>query len=107
MTEEAFRQQVRQIARMYGWTMQYHTYSSRRSDAGWPDEVLVHPQRGRVLFVELKTDTGRITAAQQRWLDTLAGCGMETHVWRPRDMDNIVAILGLRQVTQGANEARL
>lgn len=94
MTEEQFRQQVRQIAAMYGWDHRYHAYDSRRSDPGWPDEVLANPKRGRILFVELKTDTGRLTAGQKDWLTTLDVCGVETALWRPKHMDSIIKILG-------------
>ena len=101
MKEEAFRQQVRQVARMYGWTMQYHTYNSRRSDPGWPDEVLIHPLRHRAIFAELKTDTGKLTSGQRAWLTSLAACGLETALWRPKDLDKIVAILGPTQQRSG------
>ncbi|MFC4512164.1 VRR-NUC domain-containing protein [Streptomyces ehimensis] len=93
MTEEQFRRQVRQIAAMRGWTLAYHTHNSQRSDAGWPDEVFGHPHAGRVLFVELKTDKGRIRPAQREWLQHLAICGLEAALWRPRDMRLIVDTL--------------
>ncbi|MFI0912533.1 VRR-NUC domain-containing protein [Streptomyces abikoensis] len=93
MTEEQFRRQVRQLAALRGWTLAYHTHNSRRSDAGWPDEVYGHPHANRVLFVELKTNTGRIRPAQRAWLTHLAACGLEATLWRPRDIDLIVATL--------------
>ena len=40
--------------------------------AGFPDLVLVHPgRRCGVLFVELKSDTGKIDPAQEEWRDWL------------------------------------
>jgi len=99
MKEEAFRQQVRQVARMYGWTLQYHTHNSKFSDAGWPDEVFVNEERKRIIFVELKTETGRIRPAQKVWIDALTNLGLEAVIWRPRDMDHIVSVLGPKQVS--------
>lgn len=66
--EEPFRRQVRSIARMYGWTMQYHTHNSKFSDGGFPDEVYVHPLYNRVLFVEFKRQKGAIKPKQVEWL---------------------------------------
>ncbi|MEV6678635.1 VRR-NUC domain-containing protein [Streptomyces erythrochromogenes] len=93
MTEEQFRRRVRQLAAMRGWSLAYHTHNSRRSDAGWPDEVYGHPRTRRTLFVELKTDSGRIRPAQEEWLQHLAACGFEVALWRPRDLAQIVATL--------------
>lgn len=92
MREEAFRQQVRGIARMFGWMM-YHTYDSRRSDPGYPDETMAHPQRKRVIFVEFKNEKGKVTDAQWKWLDALARAGQEVAVWRPQHMERIVQVL--------------
>lgn len=83
---------------MYGWSMQYHTHNSQRSDPGWPDEVLCHPGKGRALFVELKTEKGRLTQPQKNWLEHLARCGLETAVWRPSDINHIVQVLGPQQI---------
>lgn len=93
MTEEQFRRHIRQIAALHGWTLAYHTHNSRRSDAGWPDEVYGHPKAQRTLFVEFKSDTGRIRPEQRTWLRHLADCGLETALWRPRDLPQIVKIL--------------
>lgn len=65
----------------------YHTHDSRRSVPGFPDLVIAGP--GGILFAELKTLTGRVTKAQQHWLDILKGAGLEVHLWRPTDADTI------------------
>ncbi|MFD3926486.1 VRR-NUC domain-containing protein [Streptomyces sp. NPDC058614] len=92
--EEQWRRQVREIATRYGWTLQYHTADSRRSDPGWPDEVFGHPAQQRTLFVEFKTDTGRIRPAQRVWLAHLASSGFEVALWRPRDLPTVLRVLG-------------
>lgn len=68
----------------------YHTYDSRRSNPGFPDLVAVHPGKGRRLFVELKTATGKLTADQLRWLGALALSGGDVHVVRPRDVQEFI-----------------
>ncbi|GHI41095.1 VRR-NUC domain-containing protein [Streptomyces violascens] len=93
MTEEQFRRHIRQLAAMRGWTLAYHTHNSRLSDAGWPDEVYGHPKAQRTLFVEFKSDAGLIRPEQRTWLRHLADCGLETAVWRPRDLPQIIKIL--------------
>lgn len=70
---------------------------------GFPDLVLV---RGtRLVFAELKSDTGRVTSEQQAWLDALDGVAaeffgaeidakVEVYLWRPHSWpDAIVAAL--------------
>ncbi len=90
MTEAAFQKMVITLARLCGWRV-YHTYDSRRSQAGFPDLVLIRGQL--LLFVELKTDTGRVTAEQKAWLAALAEAGQDVWVWRPADWPAIEAIL--------------
>lgn len=90
ITEKTFMAQVIRLARLFGWR-HYHTHDSRRSAAGFPDLVLV---RGpRLIFAELKTDTGKLSLDQQAWLLTLGGAGATARVWRPRDWSAIEAEL--------------
>jgi hypothetical protein len=49
--------------------------------AGYPDLTLVRPPE--LLVVELKTEKGKLSAAQREWLQDLDMCGVEIHVWRP------------------------
>lgn len=51
--------------------------------AGFPDLVLVG--NDRILFVELKSQRGRLTADQERWRDQLVAAGGEWHLWKPSD----------------------
>ncbi|WP_372407458.1 VRR-NUC domain-containing protein [Streptomyces luteireticuli] len=92
--EEEWRRQVRQIALTYGWDLMYHTADSRRSDAGWPDEVLGHVKQRRTLFVEFKSQQGRLRPAQRLWLTHLADSGLEVAVWRPSDLQTVLHVLG-------------
>ena len=81
MTEEQLRSAYRELAYMLGWRMRYHTRYSIRSDPGWPDDVLCKPPR--IIFVEAKSEKGKVTPKQAAWLDTLSDCGLECYVWRP------------------------
>lgn len=108
MTEADFQQQVLDLAAMYRWRA-YHTHDSRRSHAGFPDLVLVRAPR--LIFAELKTAAGRLTAAQAGWLEELrdvADAGrfsradrgaVEVYLWRPADLQAIAGILGPRAVS--------
>jgi hypothetical protein len=100
VNEKEHQEQVLELALRYGWA-HFHPFDMRRSDAGWPDLVLIRPPE--LLVVELKTDKGRMRPRQQIWLDELAACGVETAVWRPRDFEELHARLarGVRAGTAG------
>lgn len=90
-SEKVFQARVIALAESNGWEC-YHPFDSRRSAAGYPDLTLV---RGpELIYAELKTDVGRVTADQQRWQELLAAVpGVRVRLWRPRDWDAIVAEL--------------
>lgn len=76
----------------------YHTHRSEHSPAGFPDLVLV--RGGRLVFAELKTERGRLTAEQEAWIEDLSEVELaardldpddphplvEAVVWRPSDL---------------------
>ncbi|MGX5360071.1 VRR-NUC domain-containing protein [Kocuria sp. KH4] len=84
-SETEFQTFLLQRAAGHGWSLRYHTYDSRRSAPGFPDLVLVHPVRGRTIFRELKTETGRVSPDQRGWIDGLTAGGSDAAVWRPSD----------------------
>ena len=91
LNEQEFTSQIRDLARTLQWA-RYHTWISKHSTAGFPDEVLVRPPR--VIFAELKSENGKLTPAQRDWLDALALCGtVEVYVWRPSMIDQIAHCL--------------
>ena len=92
LSEKEFQAQVVAAAETLGWEW-YHTQNSRRSKPGFPDLVLVHTERKETLYVELKTDVGRLTPAQVYWGDVLRDAGNMYYLWRPRDMDFLLEIL--------------
>ena len=96
ISEAAFQDKVVRLAKDAGW-MVYHTYDSRRSEAGFPDLVLAHRDHG-VIFAELKSASGKLTPAQQKWQNELSDatrlsdCAGDRYidvlVWRPADWDS-------------------
>lgn len=85
-TEAELQSVIADLAKWLGYRLQYHTYDSRRSAMGFPDLVLVG--RGRVLFVEVKSDTGQLTKQQIEWYAGLLDNGAEAYIWRPEDWKN-------------------
>ncbi len=59
---------------------------------GVPDRIAVLPG-GRVIFIELKTDTGRVSHVQEYEIDRLHQQGAEVYVVRGSDVDDFVGYL--------------
>ena len=97
-------------AKASGWLV-YHTHDARRSAPGFPDLVLCQAGR-QVLFVECKTETGRLTPAQIEWLATLQASDRTVYaeVWRPYDWERILRLLrgchARKTLTQREEESR-
>ncbi|QEP08750.1 VRR-NUC domain-containing protein [Glutamicibacter sp. ZJUTW] len=84
-SEAVFQSNVIRLAKSLGYMRIYHTKDSRGSEAGFPDLVMIHGKTKQVLFVELKSQGGRVSAAQELWLDDLRLGGQFAEVWRPSD----------------------
>lgn len=94
MKESYFQSQVIMLAKLHGWLVMHTRAVEIRPGVwktpltghpGFPDLVLCHKSRG-VIFAELKTEKGKLSDMQEVWLRTLADAGMETYVWRPKDI---------------------
>ncbi|MDI3330677.1 MAG: VRR-NUC domain-containing protein [Micrococcus sp.] len=94
ITEAQLQGTVEQMATLLGWRW-YHTRDSRRSVKGFPDLVMIHPGQGRILWVELKSERGRLSREQRAWINDLDATGAEVHVWRPADLvsGRVLAVL--------------
>lgn len=84
MTEAQLQTGVIRLAKALGWEV-YHTHDSRGSQKGFPDLVLWHVEQGRILYRELKTTKGKLTAEQRTVLLALRAAGGDVDVWRPID----------------------
>jgi len=101
MTEAEFQQRVIDAANLYGWrschtrkaTVRAGRIATPTSVPGWPDLVLWRPKLGGLLFVELKTDKGRLSPAQAEVLESLSSAGAVTAVWRPSHWHRITETL--------------
>ena len=95
--EADFQAAVVQMAALFGWLVQHSRpakvgdkwMTAITGDVGFPDLVLAHPSKGLV-FAELKSATGKLAPAQERWRDALQGAGAEWYLWRPDDLKPIM-----------------
>lgn len=117
LTEARFQAQVVKLAELFGWTVRHDSASNQRSTcascqhplrcatcgavpriirnaAGMPDLLLI--RRPRVVWAELKSDRGKLTAAQLAMLTELRACGQEAYLWHPKDFDTLERVLGGR-----------
>jgi VRR-NUC domain len=67
----------------------FHPRFSVGSEPGWPDLVLIRRRDKRVLFRELKSDTGVVHPRQAAVLELMTACGLDAAVWRPSDLTRI------------------
>ena len=58
---------------------------------GFPDFVAVRGER--LLFIEIKGDTGYPDPEQRAWRDALIAAGAEWACWRPKDWDAVKHLL--------------
>ena len=123
MNEEDFSTQVEDALTRFGWRWMHQRPA--KTDKGWrtalsghkgfPDYVAVHEQKKRLLFIELKGDTGKTSPEQDEWLSDLRECvkvitldpinnkkrvahihlvqSFEVYVWYPKDSDAMLEIL--------------
>jgi hypothetical protein len=100
--EQSFQAAVVEVARLAGWRT-LHIRPARGADGswrtpiggdgkGWPDLTLVRPPR--LLFVELKSETGTLRPEQREWLDVLRRLPQaEVFLWTPDDWGTLCEIL--------------
>lgn len=100
VSEREWQSTVLELARSLGWrSMHVRTsrgkngHATTTSVVGWPDLVLWSETQRRVLFAELKSETGQLSDQQDAVLASLRAAGQEVAVWRPADFDAAVAVL--------------
>lgn len=100
--EKDWQRDVIRLARTLGWKVAHfravktptgYRTPVQADGAGFPDLCLV---RDRVIFAELKNERGQITEEQKAWLAALERAGAEAYVWRPADLDEVLAVLQRR-----------
>lgn len=107
-SETAFRATVIEAAERLGWKLWSVNDSVYRAlvvaarelgihftppKSGLPDLLMVRGDR--LMFVELKSNTGTVRPEQREWLDALGAVPypVEVHVWRPRMWNEVEEIL--------------
>jgi hypothetical protein len=96
VTEKEWQTTVENTLATYGWAF-YHTHDSRRSHGGFPDLVAIRKADGDILVAELKKQTGVVTPEQRLWLGLFSAAGVDSFVWRPGDIDEVIARAGGRR----------
>ncbi|WP_107661249.1 PDDEXK family nuclease [Nocardia suismassiliense] len=100
-TEKEFQERVMDLAKLQGWLVVHIRPAYRQSgkvstpytgDSGLPDLILA--RAGVVLLVELKSEKGKPTAEQLRWLKA---AGPNGYLWRPSDWATIQDVLGRKR----------
>ena len=112
MREAQLQSDVIDLAHLLGWRVaHFRSVPVKHGDrvvyetpvqadgAGFPDLVLT---RDRVLWVELKSATGRLSTAQQDWMFALANANAECYVWHPNDWSDGTIEATLRKTAIGA-----
>ena len=83
MPERELQEHVRQLCADLG-LYHYHPHNSARSAPGWPDSTIIG--RGGILYRELKTEHGSLSADQRHVGALIRQAGGNWAVWRPRDL---------------------
>ena len=101
ISEEDFQKAVCGFAVASGYLVHYQRRSGfigkdgtwkGSGPAGFPDVVLAKENRNPI-FIELKTERGRIRPDQVEWMETLGA--VYHRLWRPRDARDIITELGM------------
>ena len=104
ITEFQFSLQVEDLLKIFGWRWT-HFLAARSTKGyitpikgykGFTDYVAVRD--GILLFIELKSEKGKLTPEQEIWIDMLKAVakhslGIMVFVWRPSDLQEIIDIL--------------
>lgn len=106
MSEDALKGYVMDLLTKTGWLIHHDRPARGQKEGEWrthieghpgfPDIVAVHPDEGRLLIAELKSEKGRYRPGQKEWLEALdyatviCGGGLDGRrvtvcTWRPSD----------------------
>jgi hypothetical protein len=103
-SETQFKTKVLGWARDAEWDLRFHIPDSRMAiGSGFPDLILAKP--GRFLATELKTESGKFSEDQEKWIATFGGIAdlireltgsdliFAMYGWRPSDEYEIMEVL--------------
>ena len=101
--EAILQDKVIYLAKMNGFMVQHSRPVQQKDgrwltaiagDVGYPDLCLAHPQRG-VLFLELKSNVGKLSPGQVKWAQALAP-HVEYWLVREADLEKLAKRLGAK-----------
>jgi hypothetical protein len=94
VSEKDLQRQVEQLLTLLGFlwfhdrSLQHATV--RTSKPGFPDICAVHPKNGVLVFIELKSEKGKMRPAQVEWKDALLKSdAVYFGPVKPSDFDNL------------------
>lgn len=91
VTEKALQATIVAVAKLCGFRV-YHTFDSRRSAPGFPDVCCVKGKS--LIFIEVKTESGKLTGDQAEWLTALRPVpGVTILVVRPTGLNDCLDFL--------------
>lgn len=96
MREKDLQATIIEAAKLFKYQV-YHTYDSRRSTEGFPDLVIAG--NGRLFIWELKSQDGRVTDTQMKWLESFSAVTTRPNaaVIRPNDLDWCIDALRIKR----------
>lgn len=96
LTEAQFRKQVTDLLTLYRWRWVYFPDSRMiQGSRGVPDIIAIRRADRRIVHLELKTMTGRLSANQRAWIDDINNVPGNVVAWvvRPNDLDSLERLL--------------
>lgn len=107
MLERDLQRGVLELARLLGWRVGH--FRAAKTSKGWRTPVEADGEgfpdlccvRDRTVWIELKSDTGKLSEKQRDWLRALANAGAEVYLLRPRHLELIAAVLAARAAPLG------
>ena len=106
MSEAELQTTVIEMAQALGYRVAH--FRACRTEKGWrtpveadgkgfKDLVMARPmsktRAGRVIFMELKREGGRVTEEQREWQRVLLAAGAEAYICEPHDLDWVREVL--------------
>lgn len=96
MTENDLLVGLLEAAQLSGWLCHHDRRSDlarQQGQPGFPDIIAVHPTRGRICAMEVKSERGTFRPGQADWLAAFLGAGVDTFVVRPDTYDEAITYL--------------
>lgn len=97
VTEAAWQRDIEAYLAAGGWLFAHIRDARGQHVTGLPDIIALRARTStgpaEILALELKTERGRTTKEQDRWLDLLRRAGVPAYVLRPSDVDTAKRLL--------------